>query len=266
MNNYLLHYAGICCTGLVRKNNQDNFWCAGRSLPVLHEDENLFSGIFSSAEKQWIAVFDGMGGEQCGEAASGLAALEFGQRTDALRNQDFPEDSPENTNEIMQELCLAMNEAVCRYAAENRIHRTGTTAAALCFGKEQIFGFNVGDSKCFACRDGVLTQLSTDHISHSALFRRKFLTQCIGMPDDIFPQPSVFHIPYREGDQFLLCSDGLTDMLPDKTIAELLALHRPLPESLELLRKNVYDNGAIDNTTIILVEIAGPSSSDDVQM
>ena len=251
MNHYQLHYAGFSCTGLVRRSNQDNFWCLGRSLPVVHGDEEVFSGIFIPEGKQWIAVFDGLGGEQQGEAASGLAAKEFGRQTPALSGRVFPKDA----GEAMQELCLAMNEEVCSYAAENKIQRMGTTAVGLCFDREAVFGFNVGDSRCFLYRDSAMTQLSTDHVVRSVLFRRRSLTQCIGMTDEVLPQPSVFERPYREADIYVLCSDGLTDMLSDEEIARVLSGTGSLEERLEMIREKVFEKGAADNTTVFLIGV-----------
>ena len=122
---YQIECAYTCHTGNIRANNEDNFWCFGESLPVNNEGtKGICSKIISGNRVPAMAVFDGMGGESCGEIAAFLASEEFGKFYNANKRmlRDMPED-------FIDDVCEKMNQAVCRYAAENHIQSMGTTLA-----------------------------------------------------------------------------------------------------------------------------------------
>lgn len=194
-----------------------------------------------------FAVFDGMGGAAAGEAASYLAAAEFGRwagRSSGLRRGE------ENA------ICRAMNQAVLTYAKAHRATGMGATVVSLCFDEAGAYGFNIGDSRCLHFSEGRLYALSTDHAIVSPVTRRARLTQCLGIPETEFVlEPAVFSVGYRIGDIFLICSDGLTSMVGPVRISGVLSAEATLVEKLEALREMVFRRGAEDNVTIILFEI-----------
>ncbi len=130
MTMYQIRYEGLCMQGCVRKNNEDNLLCAGRILPLLHQDETeCLSGTLSASDGTWFAVFDGMGGAAAGEAASYLAAREM------ARLEQQKEDCPSSAGDLMDaaELCRSMNCRVLEYAESAHARGMGTTVTALFF-------------------------------------------------------------------------------------------------------------------------------------
>ena len=92
---YQIEYAYTCHMGKVRANNEDNFWCCGKSLPAENQGaEGIYSEIVSGSKIPALAVFDGMGGESCGEMAAFLASEEFGKYYNAHKRvlRDMPEN------------------------------------------------------------------------------------------------------------------------------------------------------------------------------
>lgn len=241
----IIKYAGLCLQGLVRINNEDNLWYPGGSLPMLHGDLPCFSGSIVSGPAAAFAIFDGMGGEDMGEAASYLAADEFGRWACRASGLVQGEEGA---------VCRAMNRAVLSYAEKKRT--LGTTVVSLCFGKKEIFGFNLGDSRCYRLSEGELYALSTDHAMVSPITRRSRLTQCLGIPEtDFILEPAVYAADYSEGDIFLLCSDGLTSMVNPVRIQSELAGSGDPKEKIEALREMVFSRGAEDNVTMLLFEV-----------
>jgi len=136
---YQIEYAYTCHIGKVRNNNEDNFWCCGESLDSENKGmSHVCSGHIKQADLPLLAVFDGMGGESCGEMAAFLAAESCGQYYKE-KKKEFSED-PE---QFMNGLCSTMNHAVCHYGKENKINSMGTTAAMLAFGKENVYSCNL---------------------------------------------------------------------------------------------------------------------------
>ena len=102
---YQIECAYTCHTGNIRANNEDNFWCFGESLPVNNEGtKGICSKIISGNRAPAMAVFDGMGGESCGEIAAFLASEEFGKFYNANKRmlRDMPEDFIEDESGSMQ--------------------------------------------------------------------------------------------------------------------------------------------------------------------
>ena len=246
--NTKIRYAGCCLTGLVRPNNEDNYCCRGDCLPMDHGDAPAFEGVVLPGPSAAFAVFDGMGGESRGEAASFLAAEGFAEATKELRAPSpFPDEAV---------LCRRLNRRVLDYAAKNRAAGCGSTVAALCFDCGSIHGFNLGDSRCYRFGGGELSALSTDHAVASPITRRSRLTQCLGVPEEEFlVQPALYRADYRFGDLYLLCSDGLTAAVNPVKIAGVLSGGAGLREKLAALRDLVFQRGAEDNVTMILFEI-----------
>ena len=243
-----IDYAGCCLTGLVRVNNEDNYYCAGQYLPMVHGDVPAFTGTLLPGRAAAFAVFDGMGGEERGEAASFLAAEEYARGGQcAAGSAVYLEETA---------LCRQMNRRVLTYAKEHHVSGCGSTAVTLCFDTEDIHGFNLGDSRCYRYSGGKLTAMSKDHAVTSPVTRRSRLTQCLGIPEEEFlVEPALYRADYLPGDLYLLCSDGLTIAVNPVKIESVLSEKAPLPGKLEALRELVFQRGAEDNVTMILFEI-----------
>lgn len=249
---YQINYAYASHIGNVRTNNEDNLWCCGETLPVCNRGTGrVCTGRVSRKALPALAVFDGMGGESCGEVASGLAAQEFGRYYEMHRKE--LKRTPE---QFLRDICRSMNREVCRYGEENRIGSMGTTAAMLVFGREKVYAGNLGDSRVYCSKDGMLRQISTDHVAGRSMFGKAPLTQYLGiMEESMALDPSGKELSCDPGSRYLICSDGMTDMLSDGEIADVLAREIPVEQTVELLLERTLKKGGRDNVTIVLCEV-----------
>ena len=252
MTMYQIECAYTCHMGNIRANNEDNFWCFGESLPMDNEGtKGVCSKIISGNKVPAMAVFDGMGGESCGEVAAFLASEEFGKfyNTNKRMLRDMPED-------FIDRVCKKMNQAVCRYEADNHIQSMGSTMAMILFTPESMFACNLGDSRIYFMDGSKLRQISKDHVLGSTVVGKAPLTQYLGLPEDLqMLEPSVSEIEHQEGYRYLPCSDGVTDMLSDREIEEILSKDIKIPEIVNDLLESALQKGGRDNVTIVLCEI-----------
>jgi len=252
---YSVEASCSCNRGKVRKNNEDNFYFDGRCLP--RENNGLRHAITMRAslrKEQCLAVFDGMGGENYGEYASFAAAECMKEKTANLEQYVVPEKV------FLNDLCLAMNQAVNDMARAMRTRRMGSTVAALMFYQDFVYSCNVGDSRCYRYRNGVLLQLSEDHVDEyfvpSERRKKPALSQCLGISEDEFViEPYIAKGEVKRGDRYLICSDGLTDMLTDKEISGMLDENLSMADCTEKFVLRALENGGHDNVTVIVCEI-----------
>ena len=249
---YQIEYAYACHMGKVRNNNEDNFWCCGETLAEEHQGiEHVGTGCVPQSDLPLLAVFDGMGGESCGEVASYLAAQSCGDFY--RKNKRKLREDPRN---FLEEACAEMNRAVCGYSRENRIQSMGTTAALLAFGRDGVFGCNLGDSRIYQARNGQFRQISSDHVLGGMMFGKAPLIQFVGIPEESMKlEPSIVREESAAGIRYLICSDGITDMLADGEIADILAREVPVEETVGILLDRALKKGGRDNATLILCEI-----------
>lgn len=249
---YQIEYAYTCHIGKIRNNNEDNFWCCGDSLEAQNQGmSHIRSGYMKQSEYPLLAVFDGMGGESCGEMAAFLAAEACGEHfktaKDGIRND------PE---EFLNEICESMNQAICDYGRTNKINSMGTTAALLAFAEDAVYSCNLGDSRIYKSDREKFYQISQDHVLGRSLFGKAPLTQYLGMEEENLQlEPSISRQEIKIGDLFLLCSDGITDMLSDGEIADILSRDIPVAKTVEILVDRALKKGGRDNITVVLCEI-----------
>ena len=249
---YQIEYAYTCHIGKIRNNNEDNFWCCGDSLEAQNQGmSHIRSGYMRQSEYPLLAVFDGMGGESCGEMAAFLAAEACGEHfktaKDGIRND------PE---EFLNEICESMNQAICDYGRTNKINSMGTTAALLAFAEDAVYSCNLGDSRIYKSDREKFYQISQDHVLGRSLFGKAPLTQYLGMEEENLQlEPSISRQEIKIGDRFLLCSDGITDMLSDGEIADILSRDIPVAKTVEILVDRALKKGGRDNITVVLCEI-----------
>ena len=249
---YQIEYAYTCHIGKIRNNNEDNFWCCGEFLNAQNQGmSHIQSGCRKQSEYPLLAVFDGMGGESCGEMAAFLAAEACGEHfktaKDGIRND------PE---EFLNEICESMNQAICDYGRTNKINSMGTTAALLAFAEDAVYSCNLGDSRIYKSDREKFYQISQDHVLGRSLFGKAPLTQYLGMEEENLQlEPSISRQEIKIGNRFLLCSDGITDMLSDGEIADILSRDIPVAKTVEILVDRALKKGGRDNITVVLCEI-----------
>ena len=166
----------------------------------------------------------------------------------------------------------SMNNAVCA-EAEIRFNSMGCTAAMLMFFENHVYLSNLGDSPIFRFRGGKLEQISVDHTDAEMLKkqgitkRKPHLTQCVGIsPEEMTLQPYYYEERTKIGDRYLICSDGLTDMVSKEEIAKTLFEMKEIEQCAEVLIQKALDGGGRDNITVLLVDIVdGEVSSNATQ-
>jgi len=206
------------------------------------------SGILDTASNPALCVFDGMGGEQQGEMAAYIAAKEF----DSIYKAKDKDDA----KTFLIDACTEMNDEICKYQKENHLRQIGATAAILMCGADGVYACNLGDSRIYHSHKGRLTQVSYDHIHFRVGERKAPLTQSLGIPEYEFTiEPYISKGLYRNRDRYLICSDGLTDMVNDDDIANVLRQNLNIKETVKILLNMSLDRGGVDNITIILCEI-----------
>lgn len=238
--------------GRIRKNNEDNFCVNASCLPLSHGDTPLLCNLLPDSRNHLLGVFDGMGGYNAGEEASFLAATTAGKYYPRVAAGEDP-------GALLEELCMDANKAVCEVSKGNRM---GTTCALLHLTSGAYTICNVGDSPIFLFRDGLLSQISLDHNGRRtyeaatgmpAPLGKKFaLTQCIGIPEDeMLIEPFLASGALEPGDVFLLCSDGVTDMVTQERIGEIISTCKEPKEIMKVLVEEALEAGGRDNITAI---------------
>ena len=243
-------------TGRIRTNNEDNFCFNGVFLPQDNAGQRppLALSGFRPAD-ECMAVFDGMGGGEHGEAASFAAAeclcgLLRGERGDA-ETEGYLERLTERTNQAVFDKSRALSAS-----------HMGTTQAILLFHGSRVYACNVGDSRIFGLRGDRLLQISRDHTDEEYMRergitgRRPRLTQHLGMdPAAICLEPHIARGNLQTGDAYLICSDGLTDMVEPERIRRILSGNSRAPDCVERLIGAALDGGGRDNVTVIVIKI-----------
>jgi protein phosphatase len=259
-----IHIYAESNVGKDRSNNEDNFYCGGLFRKNINT-KNFFNE-YSISEKQsdTIAVFDGMGGTNNGELASLYAAAILNEYTKQVDSGNCVFDG----NFIISK----MNEYVCLESKEQHT-KMGSTVVMLRYENAQVQIFNLGDSRAYILRNNELSQLTVDHTEENALrkihsdlgvdyklidlSKHNTLTQHLGITeDDFILEPSITEkIKIKTKDVFLLCSDGLTNMLTDKDILKILNQKQSIKNKGHSLIMKSLENGGKDNITVILFEV-----------
>ena len=247
---YTAEYACISHPGKVRRNNQDNFILLGQHMPP----DNAGSGgvhtgtIHADALPALLGVFDGMGGEERGEMAAYIAAhTAAGYRLTGRDTDD------------LKQLCQRANAAICAYAEENGIQTTGTTADLLLLGREKVGVANLGDSRIYLVDASGIRQLSQDHVMPAPAGHKPPLLQYLGIPEqEMRLEPTIIERPAAEGETYLMCSDGLTDMVPVEKIESIIRGAASLPQAAQQLLDRALGAGGRDNVTLVLCRIHLP--------
>ncbi len=248
---YQINYSLISSPGNVRTSNQDNLIFEGKYLEAVHDGTGgVVSGSITEGGRHIFGVFDGMGGHEKGEMASYIAAKAFAEYP--MLESDITID--------MFNCCINANLMICKYASENRISRIGTTAVLAAVDKGYIHICNIGDSRLYICRNNEMKQLSVDHVTFAPYGRKAPLSQNLGIPETaMLIEPYTSHIKANTSDRFVLCSDGLTDMVQEAQMCEIISNQKP-DEAVHSLYSLAMKNGGRDNITIIVFEVINPDA------
>jgi PPM family protein phosphatase len=231
--------------GIVRSGNEDSYFA----------DANGHRGLF--------IVADGMGGHAAGEVASEMAVQILTRELGGLRGV-----AGSDVVKLMERALKRTNAAIYeRTLAEIDKQGMGTTASVLVISRGRYLIGQIGDSRVYLLRDGNLRQITKDHSYVQEQVDAGFLTpeqaryhpysnvitRCVGAGETV--EPDVYSGEVRVGDLFLVASDGLTGMVDDRRLQQLL-LARVAPDRLiHALISEANGRGGLDNITAIVVQV-----------
>ena len=210
-------------------------------------------------EPPLFAIADGMGGAQAGEVASGLA-------TAALKEGQADAGGEQRIADLIQE---ANRRVYDRSSSDPNTSGMGTTITVALVEDDHVAFGHVGDSRAYLIRDASMEQLTEDHSLVNELLKtgklsreeaethpqRSVITRALGTDPDV--DVDTFSVRAENGDLFLLCSDGLTDMVSEESILDLVERHRDdIDGALRALVKEANRGGGQDNITVVAFEIA----------
>jgi len=265
--------------GNVRVNNEDHYLVGrcGRSLQTVFSnlDQKQHLNLFEETAYGLI-VADGVGGESAGEVASREAI--FGLLNLAMTTPDWQfRWGPKERNTVMWQMHerfrhvnAALVQLATAHAALNGMCTTMT--AALSHGRDLIIG-HIGDSRAYLLRRGILRQLTRDHTlaerllddgvqfesDHLLVELRRVLIQALGASESDC-RPDIHDYVLEDGDQLLLCTDGLTEMVSDAEIESVLKREESAQASCRKLIQSALNNGGNDNVTVIVARYLLPQS------
>jgi serine/threonine protein phosphatase PrpC len=249
-----VRFAGDTNIGLKRQHNEDSFF-----LP--------------DADKLAI-VADGMGGHASGEVASKMAVEMVSEHFKATQEEaeltwpyKLDHSDRYDANRLINGIKLANLEIYERAQREESCHGMGTTIVASFFLEDKVLIGHVGDSRVYRFRDGHLAQLTEDHSLLNDYIKMKRLSsedagkfphknvivRALGMKESV--QVDLISDPHRQGDVYLMCSDGLSGMVDDAGLAYILSDENDLDAACERMIQSANRNGGVDNITCLLARV-----------
>ncbi|AFY79287.1 MAG: Stp1/IreP family PP2C-type Ser/Thr phosphatase [Hydrococcus sp. C42_A2020_068] len=233
-------FTGLTDPGLLRSVNQDNFYL--------------------DPEGRFFIVADGMGGHAGGQEASQIATKRIAAYLDEHWDSDMASDV------LLEEALKQANQGILedQYDHPER-GDMGTTAVVVAFRQNQPWYAHIGDSRLYRLRDSQLEQISEDHTWVARALKvgdispeqakvhpwRHVLFQCLGRKD--LHQMDIYPLDVKAGDRLLMCSDGLTEEVPDELISEVLQSSKTCEEAATQLVEAAKKAGGSDNITVVII-------------
>lgn len=236
--------------GKKRELNEDYIYTSGKPVGAL---PNLF------------IVADGMGGHNAGDYASKHTVEKLVERVES-----FAEDTDQSANVIIAKAIEQANTYIYQCAKQNeQLSGMGTTlVVATCIDDTAIIA-NIGDSRLYLVTEQAIKQVTRDHslveemISLGGIDReaarnhpdKNIITRAIGVKESVLAD--FFEVKLEKGDKLLLCSDGLTNMLCDDEIHQIITKQEQVEQATKALVDAANENGGRDNIAVVLVEPFG---------
>lgn len=243
-----MKFYAITDIGRKRELNEDYIYTSGQPIGAL---PNLF------------IVADGMGGHKAGDYASMHTVDRFVEVIRELGEEHGVQDA-------INEAVTAANAYIYQRSRENsNLSGMGTTLVlASCIGNEAIVA-NIGDSRLYLVNDDAMTQITRDHslveemVTLGGIDRemarnhpdKNIITRAVGVKEKV--AADFFEVDLTKGDKLLLCSDGLTNMLRDEEIYQIIQENKELEQAAKALVDAANENGGRDNIAVVLVEPFG---------
>ncbi len=239
--------------GRARSNNEDS----------VATDDAVSLGVLA----------DGMGGYNAGEVASNMATSFIHTELGRWLREASVQATDAEVRRAMDICVDNANRAIFNAANSNPQYAgMGTTLVVAVFRENRLLVGHVGDSRAYRLRNGRLQQITRDHsllqeqidagliTPEQAAFsaNKNLVTRAVGVEDTVLLETHQHEV--LPGDMYLLCSDGLSDMLDDASIAQLLQAHESLDQTARALIDGANDAGGKDNISVILVRASGGAS------
>lgn len=245
------HFSGKTDLGRIRDLNED----------CIHTNQEL----------GFVVLADGMGGHQGGEIASAMAVSGVSEDLESagksLEKGNAQEQSQAIANLLEQTISKVNSEIFATAEANDHYKGMGTTLVVSLVHNDKLHYAHVGDSRLYRLRNKQLEQLTVDHSLVNELLEQGFyksqeeadkagqknvITRAIGIADEV--KIDIAETPVEENDVFLLCSDGLSDMVSDEEICTSLTSGNDLDKIVDDLITKACDAGGRDNVSVILLQ------------
>lgn len=242
--------------GSVRPNNEDNYCFHGTILSASPDTLHVLSAGFSTERPVLMGVFDGMGGYQYGERASRIAAETAAEQIVNLTSENAPL--------TLMRICTQANERICEQIEHVVKGSMGSTASMAVLTGSKCVLCDIGDSPIYLLRGDQIERVSMEHTerqNYVEIFGKEPekdkifpLTQHLGIaPDELELEPYLAEGDMKAGDQLLLCSDGVSDMLSEEELTGLMMDAPTAKQAVESIWQAAVKSGGRDNITMIVV-------------
>lgn len=248
--------AGITDVGCAREHNEDDFY-------------------LSQGDEALCIVADGMGGHSSGEVASAMAIRAIvSYYRETIPDANGYDKLEKNGEEIdldqvrLREAMKTANRAVFEAASnDENLDGMGTTLVSGYFTEDGVYMAHIGDSRAYRFRQGKLEQMTPDHSLANEYVRmgilakedveffpyKNVITRACGLSDEV--EVDIQFIEVEAGDLFIMCSDGLSDMVRDADLLSIIEQEEDLAQLCRKLVERANQNGGDDNITIILAKV-----------
>ncbi len=250
-----MHYEFACLTdcGMVRANNED--------------------AVFMDPSRGLAVLADGMGGYNAGEVASGMATSLLAEHLGRWLDDAGPEPDGRDLRRAMQTCVAEVNCAIYESAQANAHYAgMGTTLVVAVFQGPRVVVGHIGDSRLYRLRSGSLSRVTRDHSllqeqldaglitpqQAAVSVHRNLVTRALGVDEAVLLEVAEHRV--EPGDCYLLCSDGLSDMVDDAGIAALLGQDASAEARARALVEAANARGGRDNISVLLVQAGGTTA------
>ncbi len=250
--------AAVCCgMGRKRKNNEDSFYLNGYSRKLSEMDLETSQSTLTDGNGSLWSVCDGMGGANNGELASYTAVSGMKDLQQHLKGRNFALTAQSWVRQADQVI-------------SNRVQDGGCTMTML-YGQEKWICYaHIGDSRIYRIHNGHLMRLTRDHSKVEMLMaaglitaeeaavhpERHVITRSLGMNREMVPEATIGNPqPIMNGDKYLLCSDGISDMLRDEEIERIAVAECPAMDCAISIYQAALNAGGLDNLTIMVLNV-----------
>jgi serine/threonine protein phosphatase PrpC len=266
----MLRIGVVSTVGNYREHNEDNFYLptlAGKAMGggVGHRDASMDITVERGPSYSFV-VADGMGGQLAGEKASQMAVdiipKELSKRIGSTESDD------KQIQKVIKDAVATANQEILGLSViQPEMNNMGTTVVLALFRNDRVYVAGIGDSRAYRFRDGRIEQLTKDHSLAQALLEAGTITAeelpnhkfnhvlylYLGSKDARGGPEDVKAAEVRAGDRFLLASDGLTGVVHDAQLAEVVAASDDPQTSARALIKMALDNQSKDNVTCLVI-------------